>query len=159
MRISIVELYKFEKFCNYNMNSGSVKKSTILNADLERVWSKISKITKLDWVQGQKSTKFLGEKKSGIGAKRLISFEDGTDVEEHIVGWKPKEYFSYIAVSGLPLDGYHATISIEKNKLKSVKITWESYFASKSNKNEFEEFIVFLSNFYTQSLKNLKKRF
>ena len=141
------------------MNSGSVKKSTILNADLERVWSKISKITKLDWVQGQKSTKFLGEKKSGIGAKRLISFEDGTDVEEHIVGWKPKEYFSYIAVSGLPLDAYHATISIEKNKLKSVKITWESYFASKSKKNEFEEFIVFLSNFYAQSLKNLKNEF
>ena len=141
------------------MNSGSVKKSTILNTDLEKAWSKISKITKLDWLEGQKSTKFLGEKKSGVGSKRLISFEDGSDVEEHIVGWKPKEYFSYIAVSGLPLDAYHATISIEKNKLKSVKITWESYFASKSSKSEFEEFIVFLSNFYTQSLKNLKKEF
>jgi len=141
------------------MNSGSVKKSIILNTDLEKAWSKISKITKLDWLEGQKSTKFLGEKKSGVGAKRLISFEDGSDVEEHIVGWKSKEYFSYIAVSGLPLDAYHATISIEKNKLKSVKITWESYFASKSSKSEFEEFIVFLSNFYTQSLKNLKKEF
>ena len=42
---------------------------------------------------------------------------------------------------------------------KSVKITWESYFASKSTKNEFEEFVVFLSNFYAQSLKNLKKEF
>ena len=141
------------------MNLGSVKKSVIVNADLEKVWLKISKITKLDWLEGQKSTKFLGERKSGIGSKRLISFEDGSDVEEYIVGWKPKEYFSYIAVSGLPLDAYHATISIEKNKLKSVKITWESYFASKSNKNEFEEFIVFLSNFYAQSLKNLKNEF
>ena len=141
------------------MNSGSVKKSTIVNTDLEKVWSKISKITKLDWLEGQKSTKFLGDKKSGTGSKRLISFEDGSNVEEHIVGWKPKEYFSYIAVSGLPLNAYHATISIEKNKLKTVKITWESYFASKSTKNEFEEFTVFLSNFYTQSLKNLKKEF
>ena len=141
------------------MNLGSVKKSVIVNADLEKVWLKISKITKLDWLEGQKSTKFLGERKSGIGSKRLISFEDGSDVEEYIVGWKPKEYFSYIAVSGLPLDAYHATISIEKNKLKSVKITWESYFASKSKKNEFEEFIVFLSNFYAQSLKNLKNEF
>ena len=141
------------------MNSGSVKKSVIIDSDLEKVWSKISKITKLDWLEGQKSTKFLGEKKSGVGAKRLISFEDGSDVEEHIVGWRPKEYFSYIAVSGLPLEAYHATISIEKNKLKSVKITWESYFASKSTKNEFDEFIVFLSNFYAQSLKNLKKEF
>ena len=140
------------------MNSGSVKKSVIIDDDLEKVWSKISKITKLDWLEGQKSTKLLGEKKSGIGAKRLISFEDGTDVEEHIVGWRTKEYFSYIAISGLPLDAYHATISIEKIK-KSVKITWESYFASKSTKNKFEEFVVFLSNFYAQSLKNLKKEF
>ena len=141
------------------MNSGSVKKSVTIDSDLEKVWLKISKIIKLDWVEGQKSTKFLGERKSGVGAKRLISFEDGSDVEEHIVGWRPKEYFSYIAVSGLPLDAYHATISIEKNKSKSVKITWESYFASKSSNNEFEDFVEFLSNFYTQSLKNLKKEF
>ena len=141
------------------MNSGSVKKSVIIDSDLEKVWLKISKIIKLDWLEGQKSTKFLGEKQSGVGAKRLISFEDGSDVEEHVVGWRPKEYFSYIAVSGLPLDAYHATISIEKNKSKSVKITWESFFASKSTKNEFEEFVKFLSNFYAQSLKNLKNEF
>ena len=141
------------------MNSGSVKKSVIIDSDLEKVWLKISKIIKLDWLEGQKSTKFLGEKKSGVGAKRLISFKDGSDVEEQIVGWRPKEYFSYIAVSGLPLEAYHATISIEKNKPKSVKITWESYFTSKSTKVEFDEFTKFLSNFYTKSLKNLKKEF
>ena len=141
------------------MNTGSVKKSVIIDSDIEKAWSKISKIIKLDWLEGQKSTKFLGEKKSGVGAKRIISFDDESDVEEHIVGWKPKEYFSYIAVSGLPVDAYHATISIEKNKQKSVKITWESYFASKSTKNEFEEFVEFLSNFYAQSLKNLKNEF
>ena len=140
------------------MNSGSVKKSVIIDTDEEKAWSKISKIAKLVWLEGQKSTKFLGEKKSGIGAKRLISFEDGTDVEEHIVGWKKKEYFSYIVISGLPLDAYHATISIENIK-KAVKITWESYFVSKSTKKEFDEFIVFLSNFYAQSLKNLKNEF
>jgi hypothetical protein len=141
------------------MNSGSVKKSVIIDIDIEKAWSKISKITKLDWLQGQKSTKYLGYRKSGIGSKRLISFEDGSDVEEHIVGWKPKEYFSYIAISGLPLTAYHATISLEKNKSNSVKIIWESYFASESPKKEFDEFIDFLSNFYAQSLKNLKNEF
>ena len=69
-----------------------------------------------------------------------------------------REYFSYIAISGLPLNAYHATISIEK-KEKSVKITWESYFSSDSTKNEFDDFVLFLSNFYVQSLKNLKKEF
>ena len=141
------------------MNSGSVKKSIMIEEDLEKVWAKVNKITKLDWLEGQKSTRFLGEKKTGVGAKRLISFEDGSNVEEHLVGWKPKEYFSYIAVSGLPLEAYHATISIEKNKSKSVKVTWESYFASKSTKSEFDEFVVFLSNFYAKSLKNLKNEF
>ena len=141
------------------MNSGSVKKYVIIESNLEKVWTKISKIVKLDWLDGQKSTKFLGEKKTGVGAKRLISFEDGSDVEEHIVGWKPKEYFSYIAVSGLPLEAYHATISLERKSSKLVKVTWESYFASKSTKDEFDEFVIFLSNFYAQSLKNLKKEF
>ena len=141
------------------MNSGSVKKSVIIETDLEKAWAKISKIAKLDWLEGQKSTKFLGEKKTGVGAKRLISFEDGSKVEEHVVGWKPKEYFSYIAVSGLPLEAYHATISLEKKGSKSVKITWESYFAAKSAKGEFDQFVIFLSNFYAQSLKNLKKEF
>ena len=141
------------------MNTGSVKKSVIIESDIEKAWTKISKIIKLDWLEGQKSTKFLGEKKTGVGAKRLISFEDGSDVEEHIVGWKPKEYFSYIAISGLPLTAYHATISLEKNKSNSVKIIWESYFASESPKKEFDEFIDFLSNFYAQSLKNLKNEF
>jgi len=141
------------------MNSGSVKKSVIIETDLEKAWTKISKIAKLDWLEGQKSTKFLGDKKTGVGAKRLISFEDGSKVEEHVVGWKPKEYFSYIAVSGLPLEAYHATISIEKNKTKSIKVTWESYFAAKTTKAEFDEFVEFLSNFYAQSLKNLREKF
>ena len=62
------------------MNSGSVKKSVIINTDLEKAWTKISKIIKLDWLQGQRSTKYLGDKKSGVGSKRIISFEDGSDV-------------------------------------------------------------------------------
>ena len=141
------------------MNSNSVKKSIIIDTDLDKAWSKINKIANLDWLDGQISTKFLSEKKTGVGAKRLISFEDGSKVEEHVVGWKSKKYFSYIAVSGLPLEAYHATISIEKDNNKSVKVTWESYFASKSTKNEFDEFRKFLSNFYSKSLKNLKKEF
>ena len=76
----------------------------------------------------------------------------------HVI-FRVLEYFSYIAVSGLPLEAYHATISIEKNKTKSIKVTWESYFAAKTTKAEFDEFVEFLSNFYAQSLKNLSKKF
>ena len=138
------------------METNSIKKSVNINTDIDHAWNKISKINELDWVEGQKSTKFLTNKNRGIGTVRLISFNDGSNVEEHIVGWSPKKYFSYIAVSGLPIDAYHATISMEKTA-KMIKITWESYFSSKCSKTEFADFTKFLSQFYVSSLKNLKK--
>jgi|TARA_B000000460_G_C21327976_1_gene311512 hypothetical protein len=137
------------------METDSVKKSIKIKSDVVTAWNYLSKITTLDWIEGEKSTKFLTNKKRGIGAVRVISFQDGSDVEEHIVGWSPKKYFSYIAISGLPVNAYHATISITKIN-DSVKITWESYFSSKSTKSEFNEFTKFLSQFYVTSLQNLK---
>ena len=133
----------------------SIKKSVTIKTDIENVWKQLSKISKLDWLTGQKSTKFLTEQKRGIGTVRLISFEDGSDVEEQNVGWSPKKYFSYIATSGLPIDAYHATISMTKID-NTVKVTWESHFSSKRTKSELNEFTKFLSMFYTSSLKNLK---
>ena len=137
------------------METDSIKKSVSIKTDIENVWKQLSKISKLDWLTGQKSTKFLTEQKRGIGTVRLISFEDGSDVEEQIVGWSPKKYFSYIATSGLPIDVYHATISMTKID-NTVKVTWESHFSSKRTKSELNEFTKFLSMFYTSSLKNLK---
>ena len=137
------------------METDSVKKSIKIKSDVVTAWNYLSKITTLDWIEGEKSTKFLTNKKRGIGAVRVISFQDGSDVEEHIVGWSPKKYFSYIAISGLPVNAYHATISITKIN-DNVKITWESYFSSKSTKSEFNEFTKFLSQFYVTSLQNLK---
>ena len=109
----------------------------------------------MNWLENQKSTKFISQKKRGVGAIRLISFEDGSNVEDRIVGWHPKKYFSYIATSGLPLNSYHATISM--NKIESgVKIVWESYFSSNEEKSDFNTFTKFLSQFYVSSLRNLK---
>jgi len=135
---------------------GSAKRSVIIKAGVETVWKKLSKITKLDWLEEQKSSKFLSQKKYGVGAIRLISFEDGSDVEEHIVDWFPKKSFSYIAITGLPLLAYFATISMKKMSGGRVKVTWESYFVSDKKKKEFLEFSKFLNQFYTKSLHNLK---
>ena len=123
---------------------------------VETIWKKLGKIPKLDWLEGQKSSKFLSKKKYGVGAIRLISFEDGSDVEEHIVEWSPKKGFSYIAITGLPLLVYLATITMEKANRDSVKVTWQSYFVSDKKKKEFLEFSKFLNKFYTKSLQNLK---
>ena len=137
------------------METGFVKKSVIVRTDIDNAWNCLSKISSLNWLENHKSTKFLSQKKRGVGAIRLISFEDGSNVEERIVGWHPKKHFSYIATSGLPLDSYHATISM--NKIESgVKIVWESYFSSNEEKSDFNTFTKFLSQFYVSSLRNLK---
>ena len=135
---------------------GSAKRSVVINTNVETVWKKLSKITKLGWLEEQKSTKFLSQKKYGVGTIRLISFEDGSDVEEHIVEWSPKKCFSYIAITGLPLLSYLATISMKKVTSDRVKVTWQSCFVSDKKKKEFLEFSKFLSQFYLKSLQNLK---
>ena len=137
-------------------HAGSAKRSVMIKTNVETVWKKLSKITKLSWLEEQKSTKFLLQKKYGVGAIRLISFEDGSNVEEHIVWWSPKEGFAYIAITGLPLLAYLATISMKKASNGRVKVTWQSYFVSDKKKKEFLEFSKFLSWFYSKSLQNLK---
>ena len=138
-------------------HSSTLKKSIRISTSPEKAWTNISKIAQLQWLDGIKSSKFLSEKTRGIGATRRISFLDGTIVKEIIVGWRPKNYFSYIAVSGLPLRGYHATISIINKKNRQVDVEWESFFSSKLMTNdEFNSFFRRLSDFYTESLKNLK---
>ena len=137
-------------------HKGTAKRSVVIKASVETVWKKLSRITKLDWLEEQKSSKFLTQKKYGVGARRLISFEDDSNVEEHIVEWYPKKGFSYIAITGLPLLAYLATISMKKTSGGRVKVTWQSYFISNKKKKEFLEFSKFLNQFYTKSLRNLK---
>ena len=137
------------------METDFIKKSVVVRTDINNAWNYLSKISSLNWLENQKSTKFLSQKKRGVGAIRLISFEDGSNVEERIVGWHPKKHFSYIATSGLPLNSYHATISMNKIE-NGVKIIWESYFSSNEEKSDFHTFTKFLSRFYVSSLKNLK---
>jgi len=137
-------------------HEGSAKRSVVIKASVEVVWKKLSKITKLDWLEEQKSSKFLTQKKYGVGTRRLISFEDGSDVEEHVVEWSTKKSFSYIAITGLPLLAYLATISMKKVSSGRIKVTWQSYFVSDKKKKEFLEFSKFLNQFYTKSLHNLK---
>lgn len=148
----------FQSGANKDNFSGTVKKSIVIHAPQYIVWKKISNIVGLpEWVIDVKKTVFLSNLKRGIGAIRKLTFNDGNVVKENVVGWKDVEYFSYIAVSGLPLRGYHATLSIKPLDKKSVQLTWKSFFNSeKMTKSEFNEFISFMNSFYLNSLKNLK---
>jgi len=146
-----------QKKANY---SSIVKKSILINATRDKVWKKISNIAGLsEWVLDVKKTVYLSKIKRGVGAIRNITFDDGNQIEEHVVAWENKKYFSYLAVNGLPLRVYHATISIEPQTRKLTCVTWQSYLNSKKmTKKEFDEFVSFLGSFYHNSLENLKSR-
>ena len=138
-------------------HSGSVKKSVLIHVSNEKVWKKISNIIGLSWILDVKKTVFLSKIRRGVGSIRKITFNDGNNVEEVIVGWKNGEYLSYIATFGLPLRAYHATISILPIEKKLMKVSWQSFFNSElMTKKEFSEFQNFMNLFYKVSLKKLK---
>src|SRR3972149_622349 len=146
-----------QKKTNY---SGRVKKSILINATRDKVWKKISNIIGLsEWVLDVKKTVYLSKIKRGIGAIRNITFEDGSKIEEHVVAWENEKYFSYLAVNGLPLRVYHATIAIKPKARKLTRVTWQSYLNSKKmTRKEFDEGVSFMVNFYLGSLENLKSK-
>ena len=141
-----------------SFHTGSVKKRIIIKSSKDKVWRKISNIAGLHaWVVDVKNTTHISKKRRGVGAIRLITFTDGSKIEEHIVAWKNGEFFTYVATEGLPLRVYVATISIEKESKNKTKLTWQSYLNSeKMTEKQFFEFLAFMGSFYEASLENLK---
>lgn len=138
--------------------SGSVKKSILIKKSWNIVWRKLSNVGDLSWLIDVKKTVYQSKIKRGVGAIRNITFNGGNQIEEHVITWSDKKYFSYVALTGLPLRLYHATISIKPQK-KSTIVTWQCYLNSKKmTKKEFDEFVSYLSEFYQASLKNLKSK-
>lgn len=137
----------------------TVTQGVSINAARDAVWRQISNIVGLDeWVTDVKSVEFLSKLRRGAGASRRITFADGGTVTEYVVGWKNGSYLSYIATNGLPLDGYHATLSVLP-KGTGVHLTWTSLLVSQGpDKKEFERFLAFIDSFYKTSLSRLKAK-
>jgi len=146
-----------------NANQGrycaTVTQSVAIQKAPDEIWVEVGNFSGLDgWVEGVRKTEFLSKTRQGLGAARKISFSDGSKVIEYAVGWEDGRSLSYIATAGLPLDGYHATISILP-KGKTSQVSWTSFLISDSqDKKKFEEFLEFIELFYKTSLKNLKAR-
>ena len=141
-----------------SFHTGTVRKTITANAPKQKVWNKVSNIVGLPaWVVDVKKTVFLSKKKRGVGAVRLITFDDGNKIEEHVVAWENGQYFTYVATEGLPLRAYIATISIKSKTPTKTQITWQSYLNSqKMSEKKFLEFLAFMGSFYEASLENLK---
>lgn len=136
-----------------------VSQSVNISTTTTPLWKTLGNFTGLpEWVVDVKSTESLSKIKNDIGAARKITFADKSEVIEYAVGWKEKERISYIATSGLPLAGYHATLSIFP-KGKVCQVSWTSFLISNdSNKKQFAEFLEFMEGFYSKSLEQLKAK-
>lgn len=137
----------------------TVTQSVTIHRTPDKVWEEIGDFAGLaGWVRDVQKTELLSKTKRGIGTAREILFADASRVVEYAVGWADKSYISYVATSGLPLDGYHATISIlQKGRVSEV--SWTSFLISDSqDKKKFDEFLEFIESFYGESLKNLKAK-
>ena len=135
----------------------TVRKTVLIDAPPKKVWKIISKITNLWWVAGVAKTSYLAGPSSKFGAGRVISTDAGSEIVEVITGWNVNEYISYVALSGLDISAYHATISLEQ-KTKKTRIIWESVFADK-DENKVEIFKKEIAKFYAKSLNTLRVRF
>jgi hypothetical protein len=136
-------------------HSGMVEKRILINATHNKVWKKISNIVSLpEWIDEIKKATYLSKTKLGVGAIRKLTFDDGNVIEEHVVIWNPKNSFSYIATTGLPLRIYHATLSIKPRDKKSVYLVWSAYLNSKKmTAGQFKEFVSYLQVFYEVAKK------
>ena len=67
------------------------------------------------------------------------------------------EYLSYVALSGLGISAYHATISLKPVRGKT-RITWESVFADKDGKI-VENFKKEIGKFYSNRCVHYVKDF
>ena len=139
--------------------SGTVERNVVIGACTRDVWERISRVMDLEpWVSGVVRTRALGRLTRGIGASRIIKFENGDLVRERIVGWRTRSYFSYIMVDGLPLRSYHATISVRNKGCEASYVSWRSYFGGKrSTRAEFGRVASAIGTLYTTSLEGLKR--
>ena len=141
-------------------HSGVVKRSVAIHCTREKVWRTISNITNLpQWASGVKKTVLKSKIKRGVGAIRDVILDDNIVLEEHIVDWRNGHSFSYVAVTGMPIRTYFATLSIKTRNRSYVTLTWSCYINTKKiTSDEFMQLKSDLDSLYKTSLKNLKSK-
>jgi len=135
--------------------AGAVARRVTVRQTPRTAWRALSDITGMSgWADGVASCTALAGPRRGMGARRLVRFEDGRRIEEHFTEWGPRSY-TYAAVSGLDLRAYVATMSVGPSR-RGCTITWRSYMASgQTTRARFEAARSGMGDFYSASLRAL----
>jgi len=138
--------------------SATVSRSVLVKADARAVWGAVSRIMEIgEWVAGVRSVEAETQERSGVGAGRAIAFEDGSVVRERVVGWVEGRHVSYIMLDGLPLDSYHATISVSPEGRRAARVTWRSHLGASPQRGGLDEAAASIGALYSESLAGLKR--
>ena len=139
----------------------TLRRSIRIQVPKYHVWKIIGNISCMpSWATGVVEAPCTSKKRTGVGAIRVVRFDDNREIEEHVVIWNNKESLTYVATNGLPLRAYVATMTlkqISQNK-EITEVIWESYMNSvPMTKSDFKEFYENMRVFYDTSLEKLKR--
>ncbi|HSD05146.1 MAG TPA: SRPBCC family protein [Nitrosopumilaceae archaeon] len=139
-------------------HTGMVTRSSVVHASQQMAWKTLSNISNLPkWIIGIRKCVITSKKKKGIGSIRLVTFQDGSLLEEQIVTWNPGQSFSYMATGKTPLRAYFATLSIKPLGKNSTKITWSGYIGTnKVTRHSFQKTFSEYDALYKNSISRLK---
>lgn len=139
--------------------NGTVTRSVVVHVSAQRAWRKLSEIGNLArWIVGIKKCVITSKKRKGVGATRLITFQDGSLIEEQIVMWNSGKSFSYL-VTGKTIHFrvYFATLLIKPLGKNLTKVTWSGYIGTNNvTRSKFKKTISKYDLLYKSSLPRLK---
>ncbi len=134
-------------------------KSIKINANADMVWNKVKNFSDLGaWHPAVAKTEITAGKDGNKGAKRLLTLQDGGQINETLKAYDSKaRSMQYIITEGvLPVQDYVSTIRVMPNGSDSSVVIWESSFKPKAQGNEKVASDT-IDAVYDAGLNNLKK--
>jgi mxaD protein len=113
-----------------------VKDSIEINAPADKVWATVGNFGNVSWLPGIAKTELVEGKADEVGAKRVLTLDDGGKVNETLTSYdaEGKTLKFEITESVLPLRDFGATIKVEAAGDKSI-VTWRTMFKRKDPAN------------------------
>jgi mxaD protein len=113
-----------------------VKDSIEINAPADKVWATVGNFGNVSWLPGIAKTEMVEGKADEVGAKRVLTLEDGGKVNETLTSYDAESMTMKFEIteSVLPLREFGATIKVEAAGDKSI-VTWRTMFKRKDPSN------------------------
>ncbi|WP_419905899.1 SRPBCC family protein [Kiloniella sp.] len=110
-----------------------VETTVRINSTAEKVWEILDDfggVKKFSF--GLEKSPIIGEKSTGLGAKRLCVFHDKTSVQEEIIEYEENKSFKVVLTEfSMPMKTMFAGFQVEKLNEKSCKVTMYMDFVVK----------------------------